>query len=422
MTRSWSEFGSKLTRKSGILSLMDDLGRAMSQDGDICMMGGGNPARISAVEKVWRRRMEEILDEGDLFERMLANYDTPQGQFKFIDALVGFLNDRLGWNLTEKNIAITNGSQNAFFYLFNLLAGDHAVNTSKKILLPLSPEYIGYADQGVHEDMFVSYRPEIEHLSGHRFKYHVDFNHVVVDEQVAAICASRPTNPTGNVLTDDEVHRLTELAEQHDIPLILDNAYGAPFPGIIFSDIKPTWSKTMILVLSLSKLGLPGTRTGIVIADDPVIEALTAMNSIVSLANGNVGQTIVEPLLRSGEMEAISRDLVRPFYEEKSLRAQAMIRESFEDSLPYHIHKSEGALFHWLWFEGLPISAMELYERLKVRGVVVVPGHYFFHGLQERWRHSQECIRVNYSQSESQVRKGLGIIAEEIARVYGEVS
>jgi len=40
--------------------------------------------------------------------------------------------------------------------------------------------------------------------------------------------------------------------------------------------------------------------------------------------------------------------------------------------LPYHVHKPEGAFFLWLWFEGLPVSSQELYERLKKRGVAII--------------------------------------------------
>lgn len=419
MTWDLSRFGRKLTRKSGILALMDDLGRAMSRGGDLCMMGGGNPARIPTIEAVWRRRMKELLASGEAFDRMLVNYDVPQGGFAFMDALVGFLNREYGWNLTERNVAITNGSQNAFFYLFNLLAGERDDGATRRILLPLCPEYIGYADQGVDEGLLVSCRPEIEHLAEHRFKYHVDFGRLEVGPDIAALCASRPTNPTGNVLTNEEVERLTRLAEQHDLPLILDNAYGAPFPGIIFSEVRPAWSPHVVLVLSLSKLGLPGTRTGIVVAREEIIEALSSVNAIVSLANGNVGQALVEPLLRSGEILRLSRDVVRPFYEEKSQQAQAWIAESFGDDLDYHVHKSEGALFLWLWFRGLPITTAELYERLKQRGVLIVPGAYFFFGMSEPWRHADECIRVNYSQPEATVRKGLRILAEEVRRAYG---
>ena len=36
---------------------MDDLGRAMAGGGEMLMLGGGNPALVPEVEKLWRGRM-----------------------------------------------------------------------------------------------------------------------------------------------------------------------------------------------------------------------------------------------------------------------------------------------------------------------------------------------------------------------------
>ena len=72
----------------------------------------------------------------------------------------------------------------------------------------------------------------------------------------------------------------------------------------------------------------------------------------------------------------------------------------------------------WLWFEGLPLSCQELYERLKKRGVLVVPGHHCFFGLKEDWPHRHECIRVSYVQDQEKVRQGVAIIAEEVEKAY----
>ncbi|MDR8383226.1 aminotransferase class I/II-fold pyridoxal phosphate-dependent enzyme, partial [Acinetobacter baumannii] len=99
---------------------------------------------------------------------------------------------------------------------------------------PLTPEYIGYADAGLEEDLFVATRPNIELLPEGQFKYHVDFEHLQVTEETGMICVSRPTNPTGNVITDEELIKLDALANQHGVPLVIDNAYGVPFPGSIF--------------------------------------------------------------------------------------------------------------------------------------------------------------------------------------------
>lgn len=135
------------------------------------------------------------------------------------------------------------------------------------MLFPLAPEYIGYADSGLDEEMFVSVRPQIELLPEGQFKYHVDFDNLTIGDDIGMICVSRPTNPTSNVLTDEELVHLDELAQQHSIPLVIDNAYGVPFPGIIFSDATPLWNANTILCMSLSKLGLPGSRCGIIVGN-----------------------------------------------------------------------------------------------------------------------------------------------------------
>jgi len=396
---------------------MDDLGNALSVNKSMLMLGGGNPGQIPEVQARFRQRMHDILAESDHFERLIGEYDPPQGETRFREALAGLLRREFGWPLRANNIAITNGSQSASFMLFNLLAGYDPSGGPRRILLPLTPEYIGYGDQGVAPDMFTSNRPAIELLDDQLFKYHVDFDKLSVGDDVSAICVSRPTNPTGNVLTDDEVAKLMEIARHNDIPLILDSAYGTPFPHIIFSRATPVWDDNVILCMSLSKLGLPGVRTGIVVANEQIIRALTGVNAIVNLTTGGFGAALTVDMIESGEIIAISNNIIRPFYENKANRAVALLRKQFA-GYEVAIHKPEGAIFLWLWFPGLPISSAQLYQRLKERGVLVIPGHNFFPGLAEEWAHKHECIRLTYSQSTDVVERGIVIIADEVKRAY----
>lgn len=313
---------------------------------------------------------------------------------------------------------MTNGSQSAFFYLFNLFAGKQPDGSHKKILLPLAPEYCGYADSGLDEDIFISYHPDIEYLDNRQFKYHVDFSQLVVDDSVGAMCVSRPTNPTGNVLTDDEIAHLDELARAHDVPLIIDNAYGTPFPNILFETITPFWNDNTILCMSLSKLGLPGVRCGIVIGNEGVISALTNLNGIISLAPASVGPKIASHMIEQEDLLPLSRDVITPFYQQKSQQAIEMLQQAIPDER-FRIHKSEGAIFLWLWFDELPISTKELYQRLKARGVLVVPGEYFFFGTDD-WPHAHQCLRMNYVQPQEVMEKGIAIIAEEVSIAYAK--
>ncbi len=417
----FSLFGEKFTREAGILRLMEDLGQALADAESVYMLGGGNPAHIPEVQARFRQAMQRIVERPGEFAHLIGDYSAPQGDVAFIEALADLLRREYGWPIGPENIALTSGSQTAFFFLFNLLAGEFRGGRRKRILLPLAPEYIGYADVGLTEDFFVASRPEIEYLGEHLFKYHVDFDALTVTDDIGAICVSRPTNPTGNVLTEEELRTLSELARKHGIPLIVDNAYGLPFPSIIYTDSRPIWEEHIVLCMSLSKLGLPGTRTGIVIANPEIISAITSLNAIVSLAPGSFGALLSLELVRSGEIISLCRDVIRPYYWQKAQQALAWLEE-FMGDLAYYVHKPEGAFFCWLWFKDLPITSLELYERLKRRQTLVVPGEYFFPGLREAWPHRHECIRVNYAGDAATVREGLRIIAEEVRRAYAEAS
>lgn len=413
----FSKFGEKFNRYSGITRLMDDLNDGLRTPGAI-MLGGGNPAAIPAMLDYFNQASADMLASGELIAA-LANYDGPQGKDSFIKSLAAMLKETYGWDISEKNISLTNGSQSGFFYLFNLLAGQQPDGSHKKILLPIAPEYIGYGDAGIDEDIFISYHPEIELLENRQFKYHVDFEKLKVDDSVAAICASRPTNPTGNVLTDEEVRKLDKLARENNIPLLIDNAYGLPFPNIIFEDVEPFWNENTILCMSLSKLGLPGVRCGIVIASEEVTQALTNMNGIISLAPNSVGPAIANHMIEKGDLLRLSSEVIKPFYKDKSLRAVELLQEAIDDPR-FRIHKPEGAIFLWLWFSELPITTMELYDRLKARGVLIVPGEYFFIGQEDEWDHAHQCLRMNYVQDDEAMQKGISIIAEEVKKAYSE--
>ena len=412
-----SKFGEKFTRKAGITQLMDDLGSAMAS-GDMLMLGGGNPAHIPEIQDLFRKRMESILSEASGFEQMIGNYDGSRGNEAFIEALADMLRNAFGWDIGPQNIALTNGSQNAFFCLFNLFAGDMPDGSKKKILFPLTPEYIGYADAGLSDDFFVARRPKIELLDDGLFKYHVDFQALEIGDDIGAICVSRPTNPTGNVLTDEEIRHLDEIARAKGIPFIIDNAYGTPFPNVIYTEAQPLWNPNTVVCMSLSKLGLPNLRTGIVVAREEIASAIADINGVMHLAPGGLGPRLAIDLVRSGEIMKVSREIAKPFYERKALQTLALFREELGD-LPCLIHKPEGAFFLWLWFKELPCSSEELYERLKKRKTLIIPGHHFFPGLDEYWQHKFECIRVSYAQDETVVRQGVKIIAEEVRKLYG---
>lgn len=426
---NFSKFGNKFSQANAITQLMEDLAKANhSKNPDIVMLGGGNPALIPEANDVFVRELQALILSTKV-DQMIGLYDGPRGNDDFREALSQKLNDEYNWGLTADNISLSNGSQANFFSLFNVFAGEMQDGSKKKILFPLAPEYVGYADQGLSMDMFVSVKPEIELIStesgSKQFKYIIDFDAVTSllaeDENIGALCVSRPTNPTGNVITDDELYTLDRLAKQYDIPLIIDNAYGHPFPGCIYTDVTLAWNPNIILCMSLSKLGLPGLRTGIVIANNDIICALGRINGSMILAPNSVGPALMTRMIKDKELLKLCRNVIEPFYRNKANTAVKLFDEIFADcfdKMPVYMHKIEGSFFMWLWFKDLKIGSEELYKRLKSEDIYIIPGHNFFINIEDDWEHKHQCIRINYAKDEATLRKGLEAIKRVVNTQY----
>ena len=417
----FTDFGKKLSSHSGILQLMDDIARPLPPSLRVRPLGGGNPARVGEVEKAYRKEMENLLADGERFENVLCHYDSPQGRVEFLRAAAAFFRKTYGWDITEENIALTNGSQSAMFYLFNLFSGT-ADGRKKTLLFPLMPEYIGYADQGIESDTFVSLPSRCEYYDDRTFKYVLDTEavekYLASHPEVGAMAVSRPTNPSGNVLTDSEIRKLSELAHKHSIPLIVDNAYGLPFPDIIFTDdAAPLWNEDIVLSMSLSKIGLPSIRTGIVIARKEIAKAVGNINAIAALATGSMGPVIAGNLLSSGELTRLASEVVRPFYKAKADRMEMLVRKYF-DGTDWYLHRIEGSIFCWIYLPSLRIPTLEFYSLLMDEGVITVPGEYFFFGSDEQkegkpypHEHYDKCLRLNYSGDDTLIEEGVEIIS-----------
>ncbi|MFL0801899.1 MAG: valine--pyruvate transaminase [Agarilytica sp.] len=417
-----SNFGQKITGDASIVDLMEDLGDALNVNPDLLFLGGGNPAQVPEFESLVAEHLTAIASDPERLHKLIGVYQSPQGSEVFIDRLVDYINDQLGWSITAKNIAITNGSQSAFFILINLLTGktNQASQTqeeSRTLVFPMMPEYLGYSDQSGEPGVLRSYPPRIENTGEKRFKYRVDFDALELLDSDAALCVSRPTNPTGNVLSLEELDKLSVMAQEQGIPLIIDCAYGDPFPGIVYDPAPLPYYDNNIYVLSCSKLGLPGARTGIVVGPEEIVDQIVKANTVISLANGNLGPALMTSLLESNVLPAMCKNTLLPFYRARRDYAISSIEKYFS-GIDYKIHEPEGAFFLWLWFPSLPITSAQLYERMKEKGVLIMDGTHFFFGLpsagKQEWDHAQQCVRLTYCQSEEVIDSAMQLIAKEL--------
>jgi valine--pyruvate aminotransferase len=239
-----------------------------------------------------------------------------------------------------------------------------------------------------------------------------------IGADTGCVLFSRPCNPTGNVLSDEEVHKIVNLASNYDVPVLIDSAYAPPFPALNFTEMTPVFGDNILHCMSLSKAGLPGERLGIAIGSEKFVGVLESFQTNMCLHSSRYGQAIAAKAIASGRLADLATTVIRPYYQGKFTVLEAGINKWMPKDLPWYLHRGEGAIFAWMWFQDLPITDWELYQALKQVGVIVVPGNSFFPGLREDWVHKQQCIRISLTASDADIATAMERLAAVVTKVY----
>jgi valine--pyruvate aminotransferase len=219
----WSAVGTQFDRNSATRQLMDDLGHVQRAGAALINLGGGNPARVPAVQEYFAQRLADLAMARSL-DNAMAAYDDPMGPAAFRTTFAAFLRAECGWPVDTDNVLCTAGSQASLFMLFNALGGPDARGRLRRILLPQSPEYIGYESLCFAPDALRTVDSRLVVTAAHRFRYELDRTRVQLDDDTAAVCLSRPANPTGQVCADDDMAWLGAESARREVPLIVDCA------------------------------------------------------------------------------------------------------------------------------------------------------------------------------------------------------
>lgn len=414
---NYSIFGKKLGTRAMIVDMMDDLNKSLVESNKI-MLGGGNPSRIDVVEDIIENIISTEFKTKGFFFDLISNYSSPKGNLKTAEIAAKYLKEECKWDVNEDNIFFCNGSQSALFMLFNMLAGRNPSGGSRNVLLPFTPEYIGYEDLFIDGYYFVGNRPIIKKIGSQSFKYQVDLKRLGDYHDISCVAISSPSNPSGKCFDQNELKYIRDYCKSNSLPLIYDNAYGWPFPNIQFVKEEFKWDSNMIVTMSLSKMGLPGLRTGLVVANEEIIERMRCINAVSQLAPNNFGMYVLEKLIQSRLMSDITDKIISPFYKKRSKWLTHLLKDKL-NGYPVRIHESEGTIFLWLWLDGLGIKSQLLYEKIKENGVLTLSGHHFFIGNKDSdWKHKDECLRITFTQPMELIEAGIGIISNEIKKIY----
>ena len=150
------------------------------------------------------------------FEQPVLGYAPSGGMLVLIDAIRKYY-DNLNMHFERDDILITTGGSEALQIVFNCILDD-----GDEILIP-EPFYPNYTTMAITTGASVRPIPTSPE-EGYHYADRAKIESLI-NENTRAILCTNPGNPTGCVLTHEEMRMLVDLAKEHDLFLIGDEAY-----------------------------------------------------------------------------------------------------------------------------------------------------------------------------------------------------
>ena len=234
-----SSRGRQMTRLSGIRSIMEDIAAAESdtRDVDWLNLSPGNPSHIPEVVSTWQRLTQKAVDER--FTESSIRYGPSRGTSTFVNAIVDYFNHTYDWSITPENVVVGPGSQMLSFAATALFTGFDKNGQFRPLVLPRLPDYTGYQGLSLDPGGVVGIEPLIIENSPHSFRYEINTEALNRQTGMGMMLLSSPANPTGGSIDDAEMKALMETSERYCAPLVVDHAYGDPFPGVVPATVAP---------------------------------------------------------------------------------------------------------------------------------------------------------------------------------------
>ena len=240
----------------------------------------------------------------------------------------------------------------------------------------------------------------------HNFRLRPEDVERAITPRTRALLLGFPNNPTGGVLTDDDLRGLARLADEHDLLVYADEiydrlVYGGEHRSII--SLPGMRERTVYLAGFSKSYAMTGWRVGYACAPAEVIEQMMKIHQYTVMCVPTAGQYAALEALRTGE------DEVRRMVGEYDRRRKVMWRRFNEMGLP--CFEPRGAFYCFPNITSTGMSDDEFAERLLVEEkVVTVPGNAF----GERGRGH---VRACYATSLEKIEEACDRIARFVGRV-----
>jgi len=299
---------------------------------------------------------------------------------------------------TADNVTVVNGGSEAnHLTLWALLeAGDR--------LAFMVPNYLQGWGLGRH----YGDGTDVFHLvsSCDRWQLDVDELDRAVTERTKVIMVCNPNNPTGHVMTKDEMSAVVDAARRADAWLVVDEIYRGAEVGS--DETSPTfwgrYDKTVVTAGLSKAFGLPGLRIGWTISPSELLREIRLRHDYTTLTPGMLSDRLAAVAMEPERREWIL-DRTGAILDRQLPRLEGWL-QTHDDVFSY-VRPRAGAIAYVEY--DLPIESTALIDRIRrEKSVLLVPGDML--GLDRG-------IRFGYGYDIERTMEGLARVDEVLATI-----
>lgn len=268
----------------------------------------------------------------------------------------------------EREITVTCGSTEAM--ISSVLA---TVNPGDEIII-LEPFYENYGPDAILSGAVPKFVPMT--LTGNGWQINWKELELAFNPDTAAIILNTPNNPTGKVLSRDELSRIAQLCITYDALCITDEIYD----HIVFDGLKhvppatlPGMKERTVTINAMSKtFAVTGWRVGWAVASPEITGAIRKVHDFVTVGAPHPLQEAGAKALRLPDDYFHS---LAPFYQERRDFTEQMLTDAgFITARPGGAYYTMADIGPFGWDDDTEFSRWLAAEI----GVAVVPGSSFF--------------------------------------------
>ena len=346
----------KFLQPSGIRKFFDIV---RETEGAISL-GVGEPDFVTP----WKVRSAAITS----LQRGYTQYTGNRGLPQLLELISKYLLERFGLAYDPKHILITVGGSEAID-----LALRACVERGDEVLVP-DPAYVSYSPLVYMAD---GVAVPVECKEEDDFVLKPESLEKVITPKTKAIILTYPNNPTGGIMTKEDLEKIAEVIVKHDLLVITDEIYAELTYGRKHTSIVslPGMKERCVYVGGFSKaFAMTGWRLGFVCAPKDIDEAMFKIHQYGIMCAPITSQYGAIEALKDGFLDGFATvEEMRDSYDK---RRKFVLHSLAEIGL--HCFEPRGAFYAFPSVKNTGLTAEKFADGLlKGHKVAVVPGNAF---------------------------------------------